>query len=128
MIVLDVNVLIGHLEIADEHHGRATELLQTHRGEVFGASVVTLAEIFAGAARAGRVDAADRILDQRQIRAIELDHGAARRLGELRALTRLKMPDCCVIHAAEQHNAAIATFDAQLAVAAERVGAAIVAH
>jgi hypothetical protein len=32
----------------------------------------------------------------------------------LRATTKLKMPDCCVPYTAEQHSAAIATFNYRL--------------
>ena len=47
---------------------------------------------------------------------------AARRLGELRATSKLRMPDCCVLYSAEQHNAAIATFDDKLAARAADLG------
>jgi predicted nucleic acid-binding protein len=38
------------------------------------------------------------------------------------------MPDCCVLYAAQQHNAAIATFDAALAAQAVELGLATVAN
>jgi predicted nucleic acid-binding protein len=37
------------------------------------------------------------------------------------AATNLKLPDCCVIHAAGQHHAAVATFDPVLADQARRL-------
>jgi hypothetical protein len=47
---------------------------------------------------------------------------AAKRLGELRAMTKLKMPGCWVLYTAEQHQAEIATFDDQLAARAADLG------
>jgi predicted nucleic acid-binding protein len=44
------------------------------------------------------------------------------RLALLRAETGLKLPDCCVLLAAEQSGAAVATFDDRLAGAVTRRG------
>lgn len=122
MIVLDTSVLIGHLEPADAHHAEATALLKSHASEPFSASVVTLAEVYVGAVRAGQADRLSRLLAQLQIESLELPAAAARRLGELRATTNLKMPDCCVLYTAEHHTAVIATFDDQLASRAVDLG------
>ena len=122
MIVLDASVLIGHFEPADAHHDDASALLKEHSFEPFAASVITLAEVYTGAARAGRSDRLQQLLAQLQVESIDLPAGAALRLGELRATTKLKLPDCCVLFAAEQHSAAIATFDDTLAVRARDLG------
>ena len=53
MIVLDAGVLIGHFEPADPHHTDASALLKAHVAESFAASVITLTEVYAGAARPG---------------------------------------------------------------------------
>ena len=122
MIILDASVLIGHFELADAHHADATALLRAHALESFAASVVTLAEVYVGAARAGRTDQLHQLLAQLQIESLDLPADAARRLGELRATSKLRMPDCCVLYSAEQHNAAIATFDDKLAARAADLG------
>ncbi len=122
MIILDASVLIGHFELADAHHTDATALLSAHALESFAASVITHAEVYVGAARARQADQLHRLLAQLQIESLDLPAGAARRLGELRATTTLKMPDCCVLYSAEQHNAAIATFDDKLAARAAHLG------
>jgi predicted nucleic acid-binding protein len=122
VIVLDASVLIGHFESADAHHTDATALLTAHALEPFAASVVTLAEVYVGAARAGQADQLRALLAQLQIESLDLPAGAARRLGELRATTKLKMPDCCVIYAAEQRDATIATLDDKLAARAADLG------
>ncbi len=122
MIILDASVLIGHFESADAHHADATALLRARALEAFAASVVTLAEVYVGAARAGQADKLHRLLEQLQIGGLDLPARAARRLGELRATTMLKMPDCCVLYSAQQHNAAIATFDGKLSARATELG------
>lgn len=124
MIVLDASVLIGHFEPADAHHADATALLTAHRLDSFAASVITLAEVYTGATRSGTAQAQRlrELLTQLRIESLDLPAGAALRLGELRATTKLKMPDCCVIYSAEQHGAAIATFDDRLAARATDLG------
>lgn len=125
MIVLDASVLIAHFESADRHHADATDLLLSHTAQTFAASVVTLAEVYVGAARAGQTDRLDQLLARLGVEPVELPAGGARRLGELRAATHLKMPDCCVLYTAEQHAAAIATFDERLAARAADLGLSV---
>jgi predicted nucleic acid-binding protein len=122
VIILDASVLIGHFETADAHHTAATAFLRAHLGESLAASVVTLAEVYAGAARVGRADQLSQLLADLQIDSLDLPSSAAKRLGELRAATKLKMPDCCVPYTADQHRAQIATFDDQLAARAADLG------
>ena len=122
MIVLDASVLIGHFELADMHHAQATALLKAHLTDTFASSVVTLAELYGGAARAGQADRLEQLLAQLAISSLELPADAAHRLGELRATTGLKMPDCCVLYTAARHDAAIATFDDTLAKRANEIG------
>jgi toxin FitB len=125
MIMLDAGVLIGHFESADQHHADATELLLSHAAEPFASSVVTLAEVYAGAARAGQADRLAQLLAHLGVEPLDLPAGAARRLGELRASTGLEMPDCCVLYTAEHHGAALATFDERLASRATDLGLAV---
>jgi predicted nucleic acid-binding protein len=128
VIILDASVLIGHFELADAHHIDATALLGAHASESFAASAITLAEVYVGAARAGRTDQLHQLLAQLQIESLAIPAGAARRLGELRATTNLRMPDCCVLYSAEQHNATIATFDDKLATRAADLGLTVVSN
>lgn len=121
MIVLDASVLIAHFEPADPHHEQATRLLLAHQTEEFAASVISLAEIYVGAARANRATDVERAIARLRVTAMPLPATAARRLAEIRAATNLKLPDCCVIHAAEQHRATVATFDSMLADRARRL-------
>lgn len=122
MIILDASVLIAHFESTDAHHAEAAHLLAAHASEPFGSSVVTLAEVYVGAARAGRADLLAHLLARLQVESLDLPAGGARRLGELRATTGLKMPDCCVLYTAEHHAGTLATFDDKLAVRAAEFG------
>ncbi|GAB7142119.1 type II toxin-antitoxin system VapC family toxin [Mycobacterium riyadhense] len=126
MILLDASILIGHFEPADSHHAQATAVLNAHLMDSFAASVITLAEVYAGAARSGQAHRLKELLEQLCIEELDLPAGAALRLGELRAATNLKMPDCCVLYTAEHHDAAIATFDDKLAARAGDIGIAVV--
>ncbi len=127
MIVLDASVLIGHFEPAALHHAQATALLKAHLTDTFASSVVTLAEVYVGASRAGQADRLEQLLAQLAISSLELPADAAHRLGELRATTGLKMPDCCVLYTAVRHDAAIATFDDTLAKRANEIGLTVAA-
>jgi len=122
LIVLDASVLIAHFDGGDVHHARATALLAGAPGEAKAASLLTLSEVLVGPARAGRLDHAISVLDQLQILTQHLPSDAPVRLALLRAETSLKLPDCCVLLAAEQTGAALATFDHRLAGAAKQRG------
>jgi predicted nucleic acid-binding protein len=122
VIVLDASVLIAHLNATDAHHRRATDLLLAATGEPFAASPLTLAEVLVGPARTGLLDRATVVLRQLGVTAVALDGDAPQRLAVMRAATGLKLPDCCVLLAAEQTGAAVATFDEKLAAAARSRG------
>jgi predicted nucleic acid-binding protein len=121
LIVLDASVLIAQVNDIDAHHERATVLLLESLDEEFGASAFSLAEAFVGPIRTGRLDQARLALQRLNIESIALGGGEAEELALLRASTELKLPDCCVLLAAEKTSSALATFDAKLAsVARER--------
>jgi predicted nucleic acid-binding protein len=122
VIVLDASVLIAHLDSRDAHHDRAFALLSDVAGEGLAASPVTLAEVLVGPARVGAVARADAALRRLGVIAVPIDADAPVRLATLRASTGLKLPDCCVVHAAEQVAAKVATFDDRLAGAARTRG------
>lgn len=122
MIVLDASVLIAHLDAGDAHHEKARELLEKSGGEQLGASAITLAETFASPTRAGRLKEAESAVRQLGVEELIFGNGAAGRLATLRAGTRLKMPDCCVLLAALEREARLASFDLSLLAAARELG------
>lgn len=125
MIVLGACVLIAHLDASDAHHERATLLMLGAVDESLAASPVTLAEVLVGPARAGTVAVAQAALDDLEIRAVPLEDDAPTRLATLRATSRLRLPDCCVLLAAQTTHAAVATFDERLADTAAELGLAL---
>lgn len=78
-----------------------------------------------GSARLGRLAQAAAALDQLRVCAVDLPPDAPLRLAALRAGTKLKLPDCCVLLAADQAGDAVATFDDRLADAARTHGLAV---
>lgn len=122
MIVLDASVLIGHLDGHDSHHRRARQLLEQSAASPLGASPVSLAETLVAPARVGRLDAAREALTRIGIAELPLGEDAPARLATLRAATGCKLPDCCVLLAAQDHAGAVATFDMDLARAARDLG------
>ena len=122
MIVLDASVLIAHLDERDVHHERATRLLAGTGAEPLGASTISLAETLVAPARVGRL--ADATAAHERLGIIELPLGddAPARLAQLRADARCKLPDCCVLLAAQEHGGMVASFDSTLIDAAEGLG------
>ena len=127
MIVLDASVLIAHLDDRDALHERAEDALTNVATYPLAASPLTVAEVLVGPARAGRADEAVGVLRALGIAEVPLPEDASTRLAELRARTGLKLPDCCVLLAAETAPAdAVLTFDERLLAAAPRRGFRIV--
>lgn len=124
LTVLDASVLIAHFDEADAHHARAGEILA--RAGALRASVVTLAEALVTPTRRGMLETARAGLARLGVDEVTLGEDAAVRLAELRAQTRLKLPDCCVLLAAQDAGAdTIATFDDRLAAAAQGLGLSV---
>jgi predicted nucleic acid-binding protein len=97
-------------------------LLAASGSEALSASVVTLAEVLVGPSRTGVVDRALAALEQLAVTPVPIERATPVRLALLRAETALKLPDCCVLLAAEESGAAVATFDDRLAGAARSRG------
>lgn len=122
MIVLDASVLIAYLDADDAHHRKAEQLLEREVDEDFALSPLTLAEILVGPMRADRFDLAVAVLRELQIVERPFPPEAALRLAQIRTLTGLRMPDCCVLLTAEEAAASVATFDTALMKAAAGLG------
>lgn len=126
MIILDASVLIAHFNGRDPHHEAAVGLLQAHATELLGASQISLAETLVAPARAGRLEDAQEALERLSVRELPFGHDASPRLAGLRAETGLKMPDCCVLLTAEDHDGGIASFDQSLCERARGLGIPVV--
>ncbi|MBA3866770.1 MAG: type II toxin-antitoxin system VapC family toxin [Solirubrobacterales bacterium] len=126
MIVLDASVLIAHLDERDPHHDRAKRLLADSGAEPLGASTISLAETLVAPTRAGRLADATAALARLEVIELSLGEDASTRLARLRADTGRKLPDCCVLCAAQDSQGAIASFDSALINAAADLGLATI--
>jgi predicted nucleic acid-binding protein len=122
VIVLDASVLIAHLDERDAHHERATRLLADTGAEPLGASTITLAETLVGPTRADRLQDVTAVLTRLGVAELPLGDEAPKHLAQLRAEIGCKLPDCCVLLAAQEHNGVIASFDSALNDAASQLG------
>jgi predicted nucleic acid-binding protein len=122
VIVLDASVLIAYLDGENAQHEAAESLLAREIDDEFAANPLTLAEVLVGPARTGRLDAARSALRELEVTERPFPADTAVRLARLRADTGLRMPDCCVLLAAQDAAARVAAFDDRLIRAAERSG------
>lgn len=126
MIVLDASVLIAYLDSNDAHHARAETLMVQEIDDEFAANSLTLAEVLVMPARKQRLDAARGALAELEVKEVAFPADSAVKLAQLRADTSLKMPHCCVLLAAEDVQARVASFDHQLSDAAASRGLGVV--
>ena len=122
MIVLDASVLIAHLDSEDAHHERARALLLRAPAEILAANPLTIAEVLVGPTRVGMLDRASAALAQLGINNLPQPDDTPQRLAVLRVRTGLKLPDCCVLLAAQQTGGSLATVDERLAGVANDIG------
>lgn len=114
MIVLDASVLIAYLDSDDDHHVAAGTLLASAVDDDLGVNLLTLAEVLVVPARDGRLEPVQRALRDLEVEELPFPPDAAVRLAQLRASTGLRMPDCCVLLAADDAVATVASFDDRL--------------
>jgi predicted nucleic acid-binding protein len=125
VIVLDASVLIAHLDERDAHHEGASRMLAETGAEPLGASTITLAETLVAPTRAGRLEDVVAALDRLGVAELPLGEGAPAGLARLRAEVGRKLPDCCVLLAAQEHGGSVASFDSALVDAATRLDLSI---
>ena len=119
--MLDASVLLAHFDDTDLHAEDARTILEA--ADQLAASTITLAEALVGAAAAGRLDEQLQAIAALEIAEVPLERGAAAALARLRVESGLRMPDCCVLYAAEARRAdALATRDHRLQRAASARG------
>lgn len=121
MKVLDASVMIAQLDENDLHHLAAVSLLEELDGPL-GASPLTIAESLVGPARRGAAEQIRQGIADLGVEPIGLEDDAPVRLAVLRAETGLRLPDCCVLLAAQQTGGSVLTFDDRLARIAAGLG------
>jgi predicted nucleic acid-binding protein len=120
---LDASVLIALMNAGDAHHRDAVTLVR--RAAIAGdliAHPLTIAESAVGAAEHGRLQQVRDAFAGLGLATAPGDPDQPWRLAELRARTRLALPDCCVLDVALEFQGALATFDVRLAAAAHEHG------
>ena len=120
---LDASVLIALMNAGDAHHRDAVTLVR--RAAIAGdliAHPLTIAESAVGAAEHGRLQQVRDAFAGIGLATAPGDPDQPWRLAELRARTRLALPDCCVLDVALEFQGALATFDVRLAAAAHEHG------
>lgn len=121
LTVLDASIVLAYFDTTDAHTDAAKAILD--EADSLATSVLTVAESLVGAAAAGRLDEQLQALADLEIRCVPIAADAGPTLARLRADTGLKMPDCCVLHAAAAvHADSVGTRDASLAKAARERG------
>ncbi|WP_460599314.1 type II toxin-antitoxin system VapC family toxin [Flexivirga lutea] len=126
MIALDAGVLIALFDANDAHHAAAEEIFAANPSEPMTIGPINQAEVLVRAARENRDQQMLADLRALGITTTALPDDAATRLARLRANTRSKMPDCCVLLTAEQTSARVATFDEGLQESARSIGLTVV--
>lgn len=124
MIVLDASVLIAHLAGGDAHADRALDIIDTE--EELALHPLTLAECLVGPARLHREAEALQAIERLGIGQLSVGVGQPVVLARLRAGTSLRLPDCCVLAAAIEAGARLATFDDRLVRVARDQGVEVV--
>jgi predicted nucleic acid-binding protein len=116
LIVADASVLIGWLDERDPHHAAAIDVLASV--DRFVVHPLTLAEVLVHPARSGRegevlarLESVGMVVSSRALDPVVL--------AQLRATTKLKMPDCVVLACSRDHGLSVATFDEALRAATE---------
>ena len=124
MIVADASWVIALRDPDDEHHAHASEINDATLDDDVLLHPVTLAECLVAPARLGALDGAVAALRAAyEVPGVDVD--APVRWAQLRAETRLRLPDAIVLDTTIVHAAtAVVTFDAALATAAAARGIA----
>lgn len=115
MIVADASWIIALRDPNDPHHATAIALNDATVDEVIALHPLTFAECLVGAARLGELHPAAHAI-RAAFEIVDIDDDAPIRWANLRASTRLRLPDAIVLDVAIVHAASmILTFDRQLA-------------
>lgn len=116
-LILDASVLIGLLDTADTHHGRAIDDVEAadHEGRRLLLPASAYSETLVAFARARRLEEARRAITAMGITVVSLTDAIAERAAELRARhTRLRVPDAIVLATAQEMGGDLLSYDRRL--------------
>jgi predicted nucleic acid-binding protein len=124
LTTLDASVLIALLDPADTHHQSARTALEAHADDDLRIAAHTLAEALVHPARAGKEQAARRLIGTLEITVDPIDEQVAVAAARLRAKhgSALRMPDALVLaHADHRKAKTVLTADARWSAWSPRV-------
>jgi predicted nucleic acid-binding protein len=116
-LILDASVVIGLLDAADPHHGRAVDDVEAADldGQQLLLPASAYSEALAAFARARRLDEARRAIAAMGITIMPLTDTIAERAAELRARhERLRLPDAIVLATAQGLAGRLLSYDRRL--------------
>lgn len=113
-MVLDANVVIALLDEGDGLHERAYDLVEDHAWDEFCTSALTLAEMLVRPASRGHTDRERGTIERLGVRIVPVTDPTAHRAADVRASSRLGMPDAVVLVTAQAVHGQLATFDRKL--------------
>jgi predicted nucleic acid-binding protein len=117
-MVFDAGVLIAHLSRTDAFHDAVQRFLEENEEFEFAANALTMAECLVHPTAAGRATTALGVFERLMLQQLAVTADDAAGIAEVRAATRLRMPDAIVLYTAERHGAELVTTDRVLARAA----------
>lgn len=120
--VLDAGVVVALLDADDAHHEWSVRVLRALGPGRLKIPVLTLAEAIVHPAMAGRGESALTAVRRLEVDVIALTGADVLSLAQLRAASKLRMPEAVVLHAATHASTAIATTDRRLAGVAVAAG------
>lgn len=124
-LILDASVLIGLLDAADTHHGRAVDDVEAadRRGHQLLLPASAYSETLVAFARARRLEEARRAITAMGITIVALTDTIAERAAEIRAShTRLRLPDAIILATAQELDGSLLSYDRKLSQLAVKLG------
>ena len=113
-LILDASVLIGLLDTADSHHGRAIDDVEVadREGDQLLLPASAYSETLVAFARARRIQEAREAITSMGITVVSLTDTIAERAAELRAHHRqLRLPDAIVLATAQELGGRLLSYD-----------------
>lgn len=121
-LVADASFIIALLNPRDAHHTWAQSVFSLHEREDIRTTTINLAEAMVRPYQTGQAVDFEEALAELEIHVWNVREGDESELAELRASSRLKMPDALVLFCAIRTASSVATADRALAVTVRQGG------
>ncbi|MDE2386824.1 MAG: PIN domain-containing protein [Actinomycetales bacterium] len=121
-LVADASFIIALLNPSDAHHTWAQSVFSLHEREEIRTTTINLAEAMVRPYQTGQAVEFEEALAELEIHVWDVREGDESELAELRASSRLKMPDALVFLCAIRTASSVATADRALALTVRQSG------